>query len=81
MSGWQLRPEFNQFNAEKRFPLANIQTNESTRCIAGKILQGIKKPFQCEAFATLCTPENPLGATMVSSEGTCAAYYRYRSRS
>jgi hydrogenase expression/formation protein HypD len=80
MSGWQLRPEFSQFDAENRFLVANIQTSESALCIAGKILQGIKKPFQCEAFATQCTPENPLGATMVSSEGACAAYYRYKPR-
>jgi hydrogenase expression/formation protein HypD len=80
MSGWQLRPEFSQFDAENRFFVANIQTSESALCIAGKILQGIKKPFQCEAFATQCTPENPLGATMVSSEGACAAYYRYKPR-
>ena len=77
MSGWCLRPEFDSFNAEKRFSVENIKTNESEVCISGQILQGLKKPFQCPAFGTLCTPENPLGATMVSSEGACAAYYRY----
>ena len=51
---------------------------ESTKCISGLILQGVKKPHECEAFAGECTPEHPLGATMVSSEGACAAYYRYR---
>jgi hydrogenase expression/formation protein HypD len=77
MSGWKLRPEFDQYNAEKRFDLGHIQTQESPICIAGEILQGIKKPTQCPAYGTLCTPQNPLGATMVSSEGACAAYYRY----
>jgi len=76
-SGWCLRPEFDSFNAEKRFSVEGIKTKESEVCIAGQILQGLKKPFQCPAFGTLCNPENPLGATMVSSEGACAAYYRY----
>jgi hydrogenase expression/formation protein HypD len=77
-SGWVLRPEFEKFDAEKRFQVQNIQTRESPLCISGKILQGLKKPDQCQAFGTLCTPQNPLGATMVSSEGACAAYYHYR---
>ncbi|KAF0110783.1 MAG: hydrogenase expression/formation protein HypD [Chloroflexi bacterium] len=77
MSGWCLRPEYAEFNAETRFSVENIKTRESEICIAGQILQGIKKPPQCPAFANECTPENPLGATMVSSEGACAAYYRY----
>lgn len=77
MSGWCLRPEYEEFDAEKRFNVENIKTKESEVCIAGQILQGIKKPPQCPAFGTLCTPENPLGATMVSSEGACSAYYRY----
>ncbi len=55
----------------------DITAEESSLCIAGQILQGIKKPFDCPAFGKICTPENPLGATMVSSEGACAAYYRY----
>lgn len=76
-SGWRLSPEFVEFDAEKRFDVGSIQTQESDICISGKILQGIQKPPQCPAFGTLCTPENPLGATMVSSEGACAAYYRY----
>lgn len=80
MSGWKLRSDFSSFDAENRFLVSNIKSNESSLCIAGKILQGIKKPYQCDAFATLCTPENPLGATMVSSEGACAAYYQYRAR-
>ncbi len=77
MSGWCLRPEYVDFDAEKRFSVENIQTKESEICIAGQILQGIRKPPQCPAFGTLCTPEAPLGATMVSSEGACAAYYRF----
>jgi len=77
MSGWALRPEFSRFDAEKRFMVEHIQTHESEICISGQILQGIKKPNQCPAFGTICTPQNPLGATMVSSEGACAAYYRY----
>jgi hydrogenase expression/formation protein HypD len=76
-SGWHLRPEFDNFNAEKRFAVDEIHPEESPLCIAGMILQGLKKPFDCEAFARQCTPEQPLGATMVSSEGACAAYYRY----
>jgi hydrogenase expression/formation protein HypD len=77
MSGWCLRPEFDQFNAEKRFNVGDIQTKESPLCIAGQILQGLKKPHDCPAFGRECTTENPLGATMVSSEGACAAYYKY----
>jgi hydrogenase expression/formation protein HypD len=77
MSGWGLRPEFDEFNAEKRFDVKAIQTEESPLCIAGQILQGLKKPHDCPAFGKECTQDNPLGATMVSSEGACAAYYRY----
>ncbi|MBL8079536.1 MAG: hydrogenase formation protein HypD [Anaerolineales bacterium] len=77
MSGWGLRPEFDEFNAEKRFNVDAIQADESPLCIAGQILQGLKKPHDCPAFGKQCTQENPLGATMVSSEGACAAYYRY----
>jgi hydrogenase expression/formation protein HypD len=76
-SGLCLRPEVDDFNAEARFNVGEIQTRESEICIAGQVLQGISKPTRCPAFGTLCTPENPLGATMVSSEGACAAYYRY----
>jgi len=77
-SGWRLRPEFAFFNAEQRFDVGAIQTHESPLCIAGKVLQGLKRPDECLAFGTLCTPENPLGAPMVSAEGACAAYYRYK---
>lgn len=77
MSGWKLREEFSQYDANQRFHLESMHTHESEVCIAGLILQGLKKPTDCPAFATSCTPMNPLGATMVSSEGTCSAYYRY----
>lgn len=76
-SGWCLRPEYADFDAEQLFDVENIQPEESSVCIAGKILQGLNKPHDCPAYATLCTPEHPLGATMVSAEGACAAYYRY----
>jgi hydrogenase expression/formation protein HypD len=76
-SGWRLREEFAEFDAEKRFNVADIQTRESPLCIAGQILIGMKKPHDCPAFGKECTPEHPLGATMVSAEGACAAYYRY----
>jgi hydrogenase expression/formation protein HypD len=76
-SGWRLRPEFQAFDAELRFNVQEIKPQESPLCIAGQILQGLKKPFDCSAFGSECTPEHPLGATMVSSEGACAAYYRY----
>jgi hydrogenase expression/formation protein HypD len=77
MSGWGLRPEFAEFDAEHRFNVAEIQTRESEVCIAGQILQGLKKPAECPAFGKLCTPRNPLGAPMVSTEGACSAYFRY----
>lgn len=76
-SGWGLRPEFAEFDAELRFEVGEIQTQESPLCIAGQILQGLKKPPQCPAYAKQCTPQTPLGAPMVSAEGACAAYYRY----
>jgi hydrogenase expression/formation protein HypD len=76
-SGWRLRPEFDDFNAEIRFDVGEIQTQESSICIAGRIMQGMKKPHDCPAFGKECTPEHPLGATMVSSEGACSAYYKY----
>jgi len=76
-SGWGLRPEFADFDAEQRFDVGNIFTQESPLCIAGEILQGMKKPLQCAAFGKQCTPQSPLGAPMVSAEGACAAYYKY----
>jgi len=79
-SGWKLRPSFASFDAALRFDVEDIQPEESPLCIAGQILQGLKKPTDCTAFGVQCTPENPLGATMVSAEGACAAYYRYGRR-
>lgn len=76
-SGWRLRKEFARFDAEGRFDVQSIQPEEPSICIAGEILQGRKKPLDCEAFGTQCTPDHPLGATMVSSEGACAAYFSY----
>ncbi len=80
-SGLGLREEFKAFDAETRFGVADQTAEESGECISGLILQGIKKPSDCPAFGVRCTPEKPLGATMVSSEGACAAYYRYRAGS
>jgi hydrogenase expression/formation protein HypD len=76
-SGWRLREPFSAYDAERRFAVESIQSQESPLCIAGEILQGLKKPPDCAAFGRECTPESPLGATMVSAEGACAAYYRY----
>jgi hydrogenase expression/formation protein HypD len=77
-SGYRLRPEFAKFDAELRFPeIQSIETRESSLCISGQVLQGRKKPHECTAFGVECTPQTPLGATMVSTEGTCAAYYRF----
>lgn len=80
MSGWKLRKEFLDFDAETRFQVGDIQTRESEICISGLILQGIKKPMDCPAFGNPCTPQNPLGATMVSSEGACSAYFQYATK-
>ena len=77
-SGYRLRPEFAEYDAELRFPeIQSIETKESDLCISGLVLQGRKKPNECSAFGNKCTPQTPLGATMVSTEGACAAYYRY----
>jgi hydrogenase expression/formation protein HypD len=76
-SGYRLRPAYAAFDAEQRFGVAGVTAQESSLCIAGQILQGLKKPHECSAFGNQCTPERPLGAPMVSSEGTCAAYYSY----
>jgi hydrogenase expression/formation protein HypD len=79
-SGFQLRGRFQKYDANRRFPFTGEPAHESPECISGLILQGIKKPHDCPAFAVKCTPENPLGAPMVSSEGACAAYYHYGRR-
>jgi len=77
-SGLGLREPFKEYDAERKFGLLDYEAEEATECIAGQVLQGVKKPHECPAFGTRCTPERPLGAPMVSSEGACAAYYRYR---
>jgi hydrogenase expression/formation protein HypD len=76
-SGLALREEFADFDAELRFGLGDMHVEEPAECHAGEVLQGILKPYQCPAFGTRCTPEHPLGAPMVSSEGACAAYYNF----
>ena len=77
-SGLMLNNEFDAWNAEHKFNIETINTLEPKACRSGEVLQGLLKPSACPEFATTCTPEHPLGATMVSSEGACAAYYRYR---
>jgi hydrogenase expression/formation protein HypD len=76
-SGFRLTPEYRAFDAETRFGVTGVEVPESSACISGLILQGLRKPHECAAFGKECTPEHPLGATMVSSEGACAAYYHY----
>jgi len=77
-SGFALQGEFTAYDAEARFGVAGYHVDEDSECIAGQVLRGVKKPQECPAFGKRCTPDRPLGATMVSSEGACAAYYQYR---
>lgn len=77
-SGLALADAYRTFDAELRFGVADRSADEPTECCSGLIMQGLMKPHECPAFGTRCTPEHPLGATMVSSEGSCAAYFRYR---
>ena len=77
-SGLGLRNEFSAYDAVRVFELEDMRVDEPPECISALVLQGLKKPTDCSAFGTRCTPENPRGAPMVSSEGACAAYYRYR---
>lgn len=77
-SGWKLSAKYRDYDAEVRFDVGGIHTEESAICRSGEVLQGLIKPHECAAFGRECTPRNPLGATMVSSEGACAAYYLYR---
>ncbi len=77
-SGWRLSAKYRDFDAEYIYDVGDIRTEESSICRSGEVLQGLIKPHECAAFGTTCTPRNPLGATMVSSEGACAAYYLYR---
>ncbi|HVC00391.1 MAG TPA: hydrogenase formation protein HypD [Candidatus Dormibacteraeota bacterium] len=77
-SGYCLRPEYAEYDADRIFGLEQVTAEEPAECISAEVLQGLKKPFECSAFGTGCTPQMPLGAPMVSAEGTCAAYYQYR---
>ena len=77
-SGWRLSPAYAEFDAEHRFAVAELDVAEPEACRAGEVLQGLIKPDQCERFGVECTPRTPMGATMVSSEGACAAYFQYR---
>jgi hydrogenase expression/formation protein HypD len=80
LSGLGLQEQYSSFDAEMRFGIAHHTADEPAECMSGLVLQGINKPYECPAFGSRCTPEHPLGATMVSSEGACAAYYQYRRR-
>jgi hydrogenase expression/formation protein HypD len=77
-SGLRVRDEYGDYDASRLFGLASITVDEPAECISAQVLQGLKKPTDCTAFGIRCTPQNPLGAPMVSSEGACAAYYNYR---
>ena len=77
-SGWTLSPAYAHFDAELKFGVGHLQVQESADCHSGEVLQGLLKPNECPAFGKSCTPRTPLGATMVSSEGACAAYYQFR---
>jgi hydrogenase expression/formation protein HypD len=76
-SGLKMRPEYADFDAEVKFPVSYQAVADHKACQCGEILKGVLKPWQCKVFGTACTPENPIGACMVSSEGACAAYYKY----
>jgi hydrogenase expression/formation protein HypD len=76
-SGYKLNYEFREYDADRIFQVENIRTKEPEICISGQVLRGLKKPNECPAFGSECTPQTPLGATMVSAEGACAAYYNY----
>ena len=77
-SGYELKAKYKEFNANIKFNLTKSGVEENDSCIAGAIMKGIKRPKDCPNFGTNCTPANPLGAPMVSSEGSCAAYYNYQ---
>ncbi len=77
-SGFRLRHEYRAFDAERVFEVDDVVAEESSACISGQVLKGLKKPHECPAFGSACTPDTPLGATMVSDEGACAAYFLYR---
>jgi hydrogenase expression/formation protein HypD len=77
-SGWRLSARYREYDAEHRFEVAGISPREPGECRSGEVLRGLLRPDACPAFGTTCTPRTPLGATMVSGEGACAAYYLYR---
>jgi len=77
-SGLRLRGDYADYDADRIFELGELTVDEPAECISAQVLQGLKKPTHCPAFGMRCTPENPLGAPMVSAEGACAAYYHYR---
>jgi hydrogenase expression/formation protein HypD len=77
-SGYEVKHKYRQYNARVKFALANTKVDGNNECISGEIMKGLKKPHQCPHFGKRCTPEHPLGAPMVSSEGACAAYYHYQ---
>lgn len=76
-SGLKIRPQYAQFDAEVKFTIPNLKVADAAACQCGEILKGVLKPWQCKVFGTACTPETPIGTCMVSSEGACAAYYKY----
>ncbi len=78
LSGYRLKKEYSDYDAETKYPASCIEHQESSLCIAGLVLRGLKKPHECSAFRKECTPEHPLGAPMVSTEGACAAYFHYK---
>jgi hydrogenase expression/formation protein HypD len=79
-SGWALSEEYRELDAEMKFGLSDLTREESSECLSGLVLRGIRKPDTCPAFAVKCTPDSPLGATMVSAEGACAVYFQYRAK-
>jgi hydrogenase expression/formation protein HypD len=80
-SGYEVKDRYKKYNARLKFNITLTPARENPDCISGDIMKGLKKPIQCPNFGTLCKPEHPLGAPMVSSEGACAAYYHYSSAS
>jgi hydrogenase expression/formation protein HypD len=79
-SGYRINDDYRDHDADRRFDVAEIRTDEPAACMSGMVLRGLKKPCDCPSFGTACTPRTPLGATMVSAEGACAAYFQYRRR-
>jgi hydrogenase expression/formation protein HypD len=76
-SGVRMRPPYQAYDAEKKFAIRSIKIADPKSCQCGEVLKGVIKPWECKVFGTACTPEVPLGALMVSSEGACAAYYQF----